>query len=453
MTSSNKHRLAALAGIAATAALGWWLQRAAPARADIPASASQAERSSASAAAPRAANEPPGAASDAAANAAAPAPVAVEAVAVRSMRLADSVQAVGSLRSRQSVVLRPEVGGRITAMPFGDGQRVRRGQLLVQFDDRVQRAQIEQNQAELALAQANHGRNQELAEKGFISRRAADESAANVAVAKARLALAQASALRLQILAPFDGVAGIRSANPGDYLKDGADIVNIEELDALYLDFRLPERLLPRLQRGQRVQLLLDALPGQRWPAVVQAINPLIDADARSIAVRACLDNRGQQLRPGMFARVSLQLSDGQAALMLPEQAIVPGAGGAQVQRIVAGSTPGSWVSRRSPVTLGARKAALVQVLSGVASGDLVVSAGQQRIRRDGTPLRLVTASGAPDQPDGAPEPARPDGAGADAAPDISALPPAPRLPGPNPCQLGSGAPGRSAAASEPPPA
>ena len=287
-------------------------------------------------------------------------------------------------------MLRPEVGGRITQLNFHDGQRVRRGQVLVQLDDQLPRAQIQQSRAELSIAQANHKRNQELVAQGFISQRSVDESAANLEVAQAKLALAQATAQRLKILAPFDGIAGIRGVNVGDYLKDGADIVNIEDLDAVYVDFRLPERLQSKVRPGQTAQVTFDALPGVRYAALVQAISPQIDADGRAIAVRGCIDNRRLQLRPGMFARVTTVFSERSDARVVPEEAIVPDGSSPYVLKVVEGKEPGSKVTRRTPVQLGVRSPGWVEVLDGLSAGDLVVTAGQQRIRKDGTEVRVV---------------------------------------------------------------
>ena len=316
--------------------------------------------------------------------------MAVEAVAVRQMALRDEAEAVGSLRSRQSVVLRPEVSGRITRLNFRDGERVRRGQVLVQFDDQLPRAQVQQSQAELSIAQANHKRNQELVAQGFISQRSVDESAANLEVAQAKLSLAQATALRLRLVAPFDGIAGIRGVNVGDYLKDGADIVNIEDLDAVYVDFRLPERLQSKVRTGQTAQVAFDALPGVRYAAVVQAINPQIDADGRSVAVRGCIDNRRLQLRPGMFARVTAVFAERPDARVVPEEAVVPDGASPFVYKLVEGQEADSRVARRTPVKLGARVPGWVEVVEGLNLGDMVVSAGHQRIQRDGTAVRVV---------------------------------------------------------------
>ena len=364
----------------------------------------------------------------------------VEATKVRQMTMRDDAEAVGSLRSRRSVVLRPEISGRITQLNFSDGQRVRKGQLLVQLDDQLPRAQVQQSRAELSIARANHKRNQELVAQGFISQRSVDESAANLEVAEAKLALAEATAQRLRIVAPFDGVAGIRGVNVGDYLKDGADIVNVEDLDAVYVDFRLPERLQNKVKTGQTARVAFDALPGVQYSAVVLAINPQIDADGRSLAVRGCIDNRRLQLRPGMFARVTAVFGERSDANVVPEEAIVPDGAAPYVLRVVAGTEEGSQVAKRTPVRLGARTPGFVEVVEGLAPGDVVVTAGQQRLQRDGMAVRVVelgqpsagrsaagveppaTASSAASQPVS--------GAATAAAP--AAVPP---LPGANPCQ------------------
>lgn len=453
MASKNRYIVFAVIGIAAASGAAWWLQKPPQARPEAVA-ANGAGGTPASGAGKGGA---PGAGR----------PVMVEAVAVRQMALRDDAEAVGSLRSRQSVVLRPEVSGRITALNFRDGARVRRGQVLVQFDDQLPQAQVLQSQAELSIAQANHKRNQDLVAQSFISQRSVDESAANLQVAQAKLALAQATASRLKIVAPFDGIAGIRGVNVGDYLKDGADIVNVEDLDAVYVDFRLPERLQAKVRTGQTAQVAFDALPGVRYAAVVLAINPQIDADGRAVAVRGCIDNRRLQLRPGMFARVTAVFSERANALVVPEEAIVPDGSSPYVLKIVEGKEAGSRVTRRAPVKLGVRTPGFVEVVEGLAAGDMVVTAGQQRIQKEGTPVRVVelgTPGGgtavAP-APAGAAAPAARSAAtpAADTPPPQGAVPPSPPaaatslpaargasdvavapLPGPSPCQGALGA-------------
>ena len=369
------------------------------------------------------------AASNASAPAGASRPPAVEAATVAITRIVDDSQTVGSLRSRQSVVLRPEVSGRITALNFRDGERVRKGQLLVQFDDQLPRAQVQQSQAELSIATANHQRNQDLVAQNFISQRSVDESGANLQVAQAKLALARATAERLKIVAPFDAIAGIRVVNVGDYLKDGADIVNLEDLEAIYVDFRLPERFQTKLQRGQRASIDIDALPGRKFVAIVQAIDPLHDANGRSVGVRACIDNRQMQLRPGMFARVNTVFGEREKALVVPEEAIVPQGGKQFVLKLVPGAEADALVTQRTEVKVGVRRPGKVEILEGLNEGDRVVTAGQQRLQKDGTAVRVVDlASKAAAQP-----------ASAASAPQVAqasapTAAPAKALAGPNPC-------------------
>ena len=438
MAAKPLYTVVAVVGIAAASGAAWWYQ-------NRPAASGNEARPAAEGRAPAAAS----------AGAAQPArPPAVEVAKVEVARLVDDAQAVGSLRSRQSVVLRPEVSGRVTQLNFRDGERVRRGQLLVQLDDQLPRAQVQQAQAELSIAQANHKRNQELVAQGFISQRSVDESAANLQVAQAKLSLAQATAARLRITAPFDGITGIRTINIGDYLKDGADIVNIEDMEAIYVDFRLPERYQTKLQRGQTAMVTIDALPGRRYAGVVQAIDPLVDANGRSIGIRGCIDNRHLQLRPGMFARITAVFGERENARVIPEEALVPQGNRQFVYKLVDGPDQDTKIAQRVEVKLGIRQPGRVEVMEGLQPGDVVVTAGQQRIQKDGTPVRVLDltrppgngprqggpaagAQAAPAAPVAAP-------AASAAAPVPSATPvaaaavparlPAPKLDSPNPC-------------------
>jgi membrane fusion protein (multidrug efflux system) len=317
----------------------------------------------------------------------------VEVAKVESMTLVDETQAVGSLRSRQGVMLRPEVGGRVKEIFFNDGQRVRKGQLMVQFEDQLQQAQVAQARAELSIAEANHKRNQELVAQNFISQRSLDESSAALEVSRAKLSLAQATLQRLQVLAPFDGITGLKQINVGDYLKDGADMVNVEDIDAVLLDFRLPERFQARVRAGQKAQLTVDALPGRPFTAIVQAVDPLIETNGRSVGVRGCIDNRQQQLRPGMFARVNAVFGSRENALVIPEEAIIPQGGRTFVVKVVAGDKPDVRVSERVAVKVGLRQPGKVEILEGLSAGDTVVTAGHQRLQKDGTPVRVVDLS------------------------------------------------------------
>lgn len=349
-------------------------------------------------------------------------PPGVEVTQVKTTQIQDDAQAVGTLKSRQSVMLRPEVAGRVSQIAFADGARVKKGQLLVQLDDVLQRAELSQAQAQVSIARANLKRNQELLAEKFVAPRVVEESQASLQVAEAQLALAQARLGRMRIVAPFDGTVGIRNINLGDYVKDGADLVNLEDSSSLYVDFRVPERFQGKLATGQRVKVELDALPGRVFQAKVQALDPLVDANGRSVAVRAVLPGVGSSpLRPGMFARTTTVFSVSDSALVVPEEAIVP-QGGKQFVFVLDAEGEGEakkQLSRKVEVKLGVRYNAQVQLVSGVKAGDTVVVAGQQRLHKDGTEVRVVDMSVPPGGKKGPPtaKPAEGAAAGAPAAP------------------------------------
>jgi membrane fusion protein (multidrug efflux system) len=369
MPIKKLHTWIAIAGIAVAAGAAWWWQN----QPRVP----QAAGATAMA---------PGASGPAAAGG----PATVEVGRAEAMTLEEDAQAVGSLRARQGVMLRPEVSGRIVQLGFKDGLPVRRGQLLVQLDDSLQRAQLQQSQAQAGIASTQLKRNQELVAENFVSQSAVDQSAAALEVAQAQVALSRAQLQRMRILAPFDGVAGIRQVNVGDYVKDGADIVNLEDLGALWVDFRLPERFIANVKPGQGIELTLDALPGQRYSGQVDALDSLLDANGRSLLVRARVDNPAGALRSGMFARTRIVFATRANAIVVPEEALVPQGGKQYLYKVVDGGNGGP-VAQRIEAKLGLRLTGKVEILEGVAAGDRVVTAGQAALGSgSGRALRVV---------------------------------------------------------------
>lgn len=311
-------------------------------------------------------------------------PVVVETHTVQTRALADDVSAVGSLVSNESVVLRPEVSGRIEAIRFRDGETVRRGAVLVELDAAVERAELQQARANLTLAQSNFRRTQDLFGRKFVSQSSLDDARAKLEVARAGLALAQARLARMQIRAPFDGVVGIRSVSPGDFVKDGDELINLEDIATLKVDFRLPELYLDRVRPGQALELSSDVLPGEVHSATVDAIDPLVDAQGRAVRLRASLRNPDMRLRPGVFARVRLILAERAEVPVVPEAALVPAPGNTQfVYRVEDGKV------QRVNVTTGQRRDAMVEVVDGLAPGAVVVIAGQLKLR-DGAAVKVA---------------------------------------------------------------
>jgi membrane fusion protein (multidrug efflux system) len=321
----------------------------------------------------------------------------VEVAKAEATTIVDDVSSVGSLRARQGVMIRPEVSGRIVQLGFQDGQRVRRGQILVQLDDTLQKAQLQQAQAQASIARTNLARSRELLGQGFVSQAAVDQNAAALEVAEAQVALAQAQLGRMRIVAPFDGMAGIRTVDVGDYVRDGSDIVNLEDMSAMTVAFRLPERYIGRLQVGQPVDVAMDALPGREFKGRVEALDSQVEETGRALLVKARVDNVGATLKPGMFARPRVVFAVRQGAVTVPEEALVP-IGNRQLLFKVAEGPPGpngpTRVAQRLEAKLGLRLPGRVEILEGLKAGDTVVTAGHSRlVRAETTPVRVIDLS------------------------------------------------------------
>lgn len=373
MAFKRLHAVVAVIGIGLASALAWWWQHT-PRNDQAPSAAGAPN-----ARAPAPAAGPPGPQG----------PVPVEVGHVETTRLEEDASAVGSVRARQGVTLRPEVSGRVQQLGFADGHRVRRGQVLVQLDDSLQRAQLQQAEAQAAIARTQLQRNRELQAQGFVSASAVDQSVANLKVAEAQVALARAQLQRMRIVAPFDGNAGIRMVNVGDYVREGSDLVTVEDAAAVWVDFRLPERHATRLKPGQPVEVSLDSLPGRRFTGKVSALDAQYDANGRSLLVRAQIHNPDGALRSGMFARARVVLAVQERAVVVPEEALVPQGGKQYVLKLVDG--PKGPVTQRLEAQVGLRMPGKAQILQGLAPGDRVVTAGQSRLMRgDGQVVKVV---------------------------------------------------------------
>ncbi len=413
------HTLVAVVGLAVAAGAAWWWQKPADKAAAGPVAATPGG-AGAPGAAPggRPAGGPGGPGG----------PAAVEVARAKVESISDEVQAVGSLRSVQGVVVRPEVSGRIARLGFSDGQRVTRGQLLVQLDDTLQQAQLKQAEAQASIARTNLQRSRELLAQNFVSASAVDQNAAALQVAEAQVALAQAQAQRMRVLAPFDGTIGLKLVDVGDYVKDGADIVSLEDLRSLTVQFALPERYAERVRPGQAVDMTVDALPGRSFKGRVQALDSQVDANGRALQVLAQVSNPGTVLRPGMFARSRVLFSVREGAVVVPEEALVP-VGAKQFLFKVIDGPDGKKVSQRLEARIGLRLPGRVEILEGVKPGDSIVTAGHGRIARaDSVPVRVIDLA----NPGGARPAGGPGGPAAGAAPATRPAASGPR-PGPSP--------------------
>lgn len=312
-----------------------------------------------------------------------PPPVSVLTAAVEIAPALDRIQAVGSLRADESIVVRAEIGGRIATLKFDEGQRVEKGRVLTELNSEEWAAVLRQNEAAVKLQELKTARAAELREKRAISQQEYDETRAALDEARAALALARARLDKTVIRAPFAGILGLRQVSPGDYVEAGQDIVNLEAIDPLKADFGIPERFAVRLIAGLPVEIRVDAYPDEVFHGQVYAIDPRVDPAARRVLLRARIDNPGGRLRPGMFAEVTVVLGRREQALWVPEQAIVPAAGDQFVYRVIEGRAV------LTPVRIGIRRPGSVEILTGLAGTDLVVTEGQLKLR-DGAPVTIA---------------------------------------------------------------
>lgn len=305
---------------------------------------------------------------------AAPAGATVEVGEVRTGPVERRWSAVGSLKANESVIVRPEIAGRISRIGFEEGQRVARGAALFELDDSVFLAEVAQAQANLVLSSSNAKRSKELFDRGLISAADRDSVRAAQELNEASLRLARAQAAKTVLIAPFTGNAGLRGAAVGDYVNPGQDLVVLEDLDRVKLEFRLPELALPDVEVGQSVEVHLDAYPGETFKAQLYALDSRVADDTRSIGARALLDNPDGRLRPGMFARVNLVVSRKEDALLIPEQALLARGGKSFVYTVDQGKAV------ETEVQLGQRQPGEVEILKGLSAGQVVVTSGLQRI-------------------------------------------------------------------------
>jgi membrane fusion protein (multidrug efflux system) len=285
-----------------------------------------------------------------------------------------SVRAVGTLLAEASAVLRAEIPGQILEVHFAEGQPVRKGAKLFSIEATVLEAEVNEARANAERSTSAFERASEMYTKKLISANDYDTAQANMNVDIARLLSSQAKLSKTVIRAPFDGFVGLREINIGDYATVGQAVVDVVQLDPLRVEFSVPETLLPKISAGQPVSVSVDAYPDETFDGIITAVSPRIDVAGHSVAARASLPNPSLKLRPGFFVRVNVTLTEKSDALLIPEEAIWPIGQDKTVYVVIDGK------AHQRKVTLGERLPGQVEILSGVAVGEFVVTAGQMKL-------------------------------------------------------------------------
>lgn len=310
----------------------------------------------------------------------APPPATVSSVQVEQRTRQPSLRSVGSLVATNGIEVSAEVAGIVSEIAFESGQRVEAGDVLVQLDDEVDRAELEALRADRRLAEVEYRRLQELLPKKAVSKSDFDTARAAFQSANARVLAQQAKIERKTIEAPFGGLLGIRRADLGQYLNPGDGIVGLQALDPIYVDYTLPERYYRQLRVGQQVEVGLDAIPGEVFRGRIAAIDSAILEGTRTVQLRAELANPQALLRPGMFAEVRTLTGEPETVLTVPRTALSFNTYGDFVVLLEPGEGPQYTASRRQ-VETGEILAGEVVIRTGLQAGDTLVRAGLNKVR------------------------------------------------------------------------
>jgi membrane fusion protein (multidrug efflux system) len=292
---------------------------------------------------------------------------------------------VGSLDAVQGVTVTAEITGKVVDIAFEAGSRVMAGDLLVQQDIDVEKAQLRSAESAAELARIEFKRSRKLLADNVISQSDYDNAQAQLTQALAQADNIRAVIAKKTIRAPFAGRLGIRLVNLGQVIKDGEAIVSLQSLDPIFVNFFLPQQQLAQLHTGLPVRVTSDALPGQVFTCEITAINPEVDADTRNIRLQGRMANTGELLRAGMYVNVAVVLPAKQEVLTIPATAVLYAPYSDSVfvieEQKAEDGTPAGKTVRQQFVRLGEKRGDFIAVTTGLNADDSVVSTGAFKLR------------------------------------------------------------------------
>ena len=314
--------------------------------------------------------------------------VSVIAEAATTRPFSDIVEAIGTARAVRSTTITARVTDTVDQILFDDGQVVLEGDLLVKLISREEEALLEEAKSNVVEADQQYERIKNLVTRGNASNSDLDAQLRRVREAQSRLRAAEARLEDQQVKAPYDGVLGFRQVSLGSLVTPTTAITTLDKVETIYLDFSVPERFLSVLQPDLIVSASVEAFPDRQFSGTVKTVSSRVDPATRSVLVRAEVKNDDLLLRPGMLMTVKLTAREWEA-VGVPEEAIVPTAGKTYIHIVEDGT------AYKREVQLGIRRPGYVEVLSGVAANDLVVTEGAFRLGREPTPVSLSRVAGA----------------------------------------------------------
>lgn len=314
-------------------------------------------------------------------------PPAVEVIKVQTSTTQDQLTATGNLIAIPGIVVKSETAGRITNIYFTSGSKVKAGTPLLEIYPGIVRAKLSQARAELKPEQRHFDRMAELHKTHVVSEEEYDQAKSKLESTQARVEELQAELDKTIVRAPFDGSLGVGHVSLGQFVNIGQDIVSLQALDPIYVDFTIPEMHSSKIAIGESLHIHSSSYPKETFGGTVNAIDPLVDKNTRSLTVRAAIANKEEKLLPGTFAEVNLFIGSPKQVIKIPQTAIVHDQNENYVYKVIDGKAV------KTLVKTGQHDAEAVVIESGLKIDDIVVSEGQMKIHQDGSPVTVVPTS------------------------------------------------------------
>ena len=303
-------------------------------------------------------------------------PAVVDFAVAKQMKWQPSAKATGSLNAINGIMVKSETSGRVTKIYFKSGQFIEKGEPLIQIYPDILQAELQKAQAQLALSKLDYDRNLKLYDKRFVSKSGIDKARTAVTSNEAQVAQLQAELNQTLIKAPFSGQLGLRQVSVGDFLTPGSEIVNLEQLNPIRVDFSIPEVYLSQVKVNQAVTINSRAFPNTHFTGKIYAVNSIIDPQSRSLDVRASIPNTQYKLLPGAFVEVNVLFGNMENVIVVPQTAIVYSADKNIVYKVINNNAVAT------TVTLGEKlDNDLMIIKSGLKANDQIVSDGQVKIQ------------------------------------------------------------------------
>lgn len=311
-------------------------------------------------------------------------PLAVDGIVIVGRSFSNNLEVTGSIEANESVVLRSEVSGLVTAINFKEGSNVSKGAVLVKINDNDIQAQLQDALTKENLSATSENRAKQLLAKGAISQEEYDVALANLKSLKAQAQIVRAQLARTTLRAPFSGKVGLRSISVGEYLTPSTVIANLMSTNPVKVSFSVPEKYVGQIKLNSEINFVTDA-SGKVFSGKVFAIEPGINQQTRTLQIKALAPNANNELLPGSFAKVKLALSEQKDAILVPSEAVIPVLKGKMVYISKNGK------AQQVAVEAGTRTAENVVITSGLSVGDTVLTTGAMALKPD-APVKVKIA-------------------------------------------------------------